>query len=327
MSMFGSGYIMMKVLKKPRRQRNTYHRLMMGMSVCDFLSSTCFFLTTWPIPRYENVYAASGNDATCIAQGFFSQFSLATAMYNASLSIYYVARIRNGWNAKRIERKLEPCLHIFALSIGVGTAIAGIFLNLYNNDSWECWIAPKPQDCQESWKNNGVTNCERGDNASLYRWVFYYALLWCAIVIVTIDMFLVYRAVLATERATDRYDSTNQRRRKHSKQVARQGYWYCGAFYATWLFPTVTRLVQLIAGTTPYPLILVTAIFVPIQGFFNFVVYMHPNYKQVRDKVKSSIDGFSDVVRNPWSTHEASDSQFQKSEASGVEESEHTNAP
>ena len=177
LSMFGSGFIIYKVLKKPRSQQTTYHRLMLGMSACDLLSSTCFFLTTWPIPSDENVYAASGNQATCIAQGFFSQFSLATAMYNASLSFFYVMKIRYSWSSKRIEKRLELALHAFALFIGIGTAIAGVVLNLYNNDSWECWIAPKPQDCQESWKNNGNTTCERGDNASLYRWVFYYALL------------------------------------------------------------------------------------------------------------------------------------------------------
>lgn len=138
LSMFGSGFIIMKVIKKPRNQQTTYHRLLFGMSLCDLLASTCFFFTTWPIPREENVYAASGNQATCIVQGFFSQFSLATAMYNASLSLFYVMKIRYMWTTRRIERRLEPALHIVSLSIGIGTAIAGVVLKLYNNDSWEC---------------------------------------------------------------------------------------------------------------------------------------------------------------------------------------------
>ena len=140
LSMFGSSFIILKVLQKPKSQRNSYHRLMLGMSICDLLSSTCFLLTTWPIPSDENVYGASGTQGTCIAQGFFSQFSLATAMYNASLSIFYVAKIRYMWTTKRIERQLEPFLHGLALTIGIGTATAGIVLNLYNNDSWECWV-------------------------------------------------------------------------------------------------------------------------------------------------------------------------------------------
>jgi hypothetical protein len=64
---------------------------------------------------------------------------------------------------------------------------------------------------------------------------------------------------------------------RHSTQVARQGFWFCGAFYMTWLFPTITRLVQVVSQTTPFPLIFISAIFVPtIQGFFNFLVYIHP---------------------------------------------------
>jgi len=137
-------------------------------------------------------------------------------------------------------------------------------------------------------------------------------------------MYLVYRAVLSTEMATERYDATNARRRKHSKQVAVQGYWYCGAFYLTWLFPTVTRLVQLIAGKTPYPLILITAMFVPIQGFFNFLVYMHPKYKKVRNQVRSSLDLIGQQVSR-ISNRETSSSEFRP--PTDVSQSEIDNAP
>ena len=201
------------------------------------------------------------------------------------LALYYLIKIRYQWNQAIIHKRVEPFMHAWALLFGIVTATAGVVLDLYNNDSWECWISPLPLDCHESWKNNGKTNCVRGDNASAFRWIFYYAPLWCAIAFVTVAMYLVYRSVLTTEKKMDRFTEGtgySQRHRKHSKKVANQGYWYCGAFYLTWLFPTITRLTQLIAGTTPYPLILVTAMFVPIQGFFNAIVYIHPRYKEIR---------------------------------------------
>ena len=244
LSMLGSGFIIVNQLRMrndPSGSRaSTQHRILVGMSTCDLLVSTWFLLTTWPIPDEENVFGASGNQASCIAQGFFSQFSIAVAMYNASLSVYYLTKIRFGWRAERIRQSLEPWLHAIPLIIGIGTSTAGVFLDLYNNDSWECWISPKPMDCNESWKNQGESNCTRGDNASLYRWILYYAILWLAISLVTINMYLVYRAVLAKEKAMERYSVTNEQQRKHSHKVANQGYWYCGAFYATWFFPTVT---------------------------------------------------------------------------------------
>jgi hypothetical protein len=204
-------------------------------------------------------------------------------MYNAMLALFYLIKIRWQWRDSRIATKVEPFMHIWALLFGIGTSAAGVALDLYNNDIWECWISPMPLDCKESWYSNGETTCIRGNNASLYRWVFYYAPLWFAIVFVTGIMFLVWRAVRAVEMKNEKYLPAGVRaHRKHSKQVAEQGFWYCGAFYITWIFPTITRLTQLINHEAPYPLVLVTAMFVPLQGFFNCLVYMHPRYKRER---------------------------------------------
>jgi len=318
LSMMGSGFIIHQMLFYARHKHGkrcllpttTVNRLLLGMSCCDLIVSFTFFLTSWPIPvENTSIYGASGNQATCIAQGFFSQFSLAVVLYNASLSVYYLVKIRYQWRDRFIAHRVEPWLHGGALLGGLGTSVAGVALDLYNNDSWECWIAPLPQDCRETWQY-GSSNCLRGDNASLYRWVFYYGPLWCAMLLVTVAMLAVYRSVLKAEKAVERYgegqftantsgssaaitsgtrDSTQ--RRKHSKKVATQGYWYCGAFYITWLLPTATRLTQLlmVGDAPPYPLILLTAMFVPIQGFFNCLVYIHPRYKTLRKDVRATL--------------------------------------
>jgi hypothetical protein len=47
--------------------------------------------------------------------------------------------------------------------------VIGIFLDLYNNADLWCWIAPYPLDCLDSWTYGGESNCERGDNAWIYR--------------------------------------------------------------------------------------------------------------------------------------------------------------
>jgi len=258
------------------------------------------------------------------------------------------------------------------LTLALGTSIAGLALGLYNSEEWECWIAAYPEDCHESWSHDGVTTCLRGDNASLYRWGFYYAFLWLAILFVSINMFRVYRCVFEQEKKMNKYnfeyqreleklekqrlqaelqelydqqddedddnDSVDsaashasarsvisvassiagsafrsasfvarisyqsiksipkmQRKRdalkrhfKHSRQVATQGYWFLGAFLATWIFPTVARIVHLVTKQTFYPLILLTALFVPIQGFFNFLVYIQ-SHKKKRQQIQDSV--------------------------------------
>ncbi|CAB9502310.1 expressed unknown protein [Seminavis robusta] len=359
LSLCGSAYIILDVLKAGQFFQSTHHRLLLGMSTCNFLVSLlAFFMSTWPIPSQEPVIWASGNQATCNAQGFFAQFSLSVVLYNAGLSAFYLAKIRLKWKQQRIQQCLEPMLHLIPWVVGLATATAGVVLDLYNNEDFDCWIAPLPQGCQESWKY-GETTCERGDNASIYRWVLYYGILWLTIPFVLVNMMLVYRSVYRQEKKMSRYNFQYQRelsrlerehRRyesgddecndddvsddvsvasnismsslhsitssaamalqrvsggfkhlkkkqdrlhshfKHSSRVALQGYWFCGAFVATWMFPTISRLVQVMSGTTVYPLHLLTAFFVPIQGFFNFLVYIHPKLTSGKSSRKKQAD-------------------------------------
>jgi hypothetical protein len=324
LSIAGSCIIVFQVLKGGRSERKrklstVSNRLLLGMSICDILVSACFFLTSWPIPRGTyNVYGAVGTQGTCIAQGFFSQFSIAVVMYNAMLALFYLIKIRWQWRDNRIATKVEPFMHAYALLFGIGTSAAGVALDLYNNDIWECWISPMPLDCKESWDNHGETTCIRGNNASLYRWVFYYAPLWCAILFVTVVMFLVYRAVRSVEKKNEKYLPAGVRaHRKHSKQVAEQGFWYCGAFYITWIFPTITRLTQVINHEAPYPLVIITAMFVPLQGFFNCLVYMHPRYKRERDGRRSQS---SSTTSQPSSSFQMTSRSFsQKRNTDSIE--------
>jgi len=288
LSILGSLLIVMHVIYG-RQKRNTHHRLLMGMSVCDLIVSMAFLLGTWPMPRGSPMaYDARGNIATCNFQGFMAQFGLAVPLYNCTLSFYYLFKIRYGWSWRFIERMVEPVLHAVPIVIGLSTAMAGLFLKQYNNDNWECYISPYPLNCKESWTNGGKTTCIRGDNASIYRWMFYGAELWLAIVLVSINMFLVYRSVARQEASSRRFDMTASTRSfKHSKRVAMQGYWYCGAFYLAWIFPTITRITQLVVGdATPFALLFINALFVPIQGFFNFLVYIHPRWPGIRESLR-----------------------------------------
>ena len=65
-SILGSATIIFLVSFREGK-RNTYHRLMLGMSLCDVLASIAHFCTTWPIPRgTPGVYGAAGNDQRCV---------------------------------------------------------------------------------------------------------------------------------------------------------------------------------------------------------------------------------------------------------------------
>ena len=295
-------------------KKRTYHRLVLGMSMCDFSASVAWFFTTWPIPQgTPGVYAAVGTQQTCSAQAFFAQFSLSTVMYNATLCVYYVLVIVKGWKDEDIV-KIEPFLHGHAIAWGLGTGLASLALTLFNQVGWDCWISAAPLGCQESWNSpDGTTTCVRGDNGSLYQWAFYYAPLWFVIVLVSGLMYWVYHTVKAQEKAMDKYkvsavgtssgnDNGNeddeiggssrkpgQLRRQPSvaqlsnyKRIQKQAFFYVGAFFVTWFFPTIFQLVIVISGKFPFSLLFLTALFVPIQGLLNLIVFIRPTFMRYR---------------------------------------------
>lgn len=328
LSMVGSCIIIADVFRRRKQnKRATYHRLLFGMSICDFVMSFGIFLSTWTMPKgTPYVWGAQGNTQTCTFQGFLEQISVAAVMYNASLGIYYLVTIRNSWAKPRVHR-LEPWLHSVPLVFGISTMIAGLFLHLYNYGIWDCWIAPYPNDCKESWLNGGETNCERGDNASLYQWLFDLIPKWASIILVTICMILVFRSVRRTERAQNRYEfegtgqqilkrstisdsairstknlsvtfasssivlstpAPQKKKKSCSNMVAQQAYLYVGALYITWIPVVILRLTQLIAGVTHYEMILTVAITIPLQGFWNCCVYLRPRYAKLRQEQKEA---------------------------------------
>lgn len=75
--------------------------------------------------------------------------------------------------------------------------------------------------------------------------------------------------------------TTNRKRLYHkasrSRQIAVQGMLYVCAFYITWLFPTIQRLLEL-AGhqNKTFVVQFLDSTLLPLQGFFNFIIYIRP---------------------------------------------------
>jgi hypothetical protein len=285
LSISGSGYIVIDCFRRRRKTKdqNTYRRLMIGLSVCDLLMSAGLFTSTWPMPKETpHVWGAVGTVESCEAIGFLEQAGVIATMYNGSLSTYYLLKIRYGWTSSQIAC-VEPWMHAIPLIFGIATMIASLKLNLFNSGLFDCWIAPFPQGCQESWRNNGETTCGRGDNASLYQWLFDLIPKWTSILLVTINMVMTHQAVYRQERRALRFSaphvnpeislSSSFSRPKPKPRVARllarQSYLYVGALYLTYVPVIMTRLTELIAGGVYYGMLLTISITIPLQGFWN----------------------------------------------------------
>jgi hypothetical protein len=68
-----------------------------------------------------------------------------------------------------------------------------------------------------------------------------------------------------------------------TRQFATQALLYCCAFFITWLFPNIGLIVGLVQnGPIPYPILLLSDLFTPLQGFWNAFIYLRPRYLRYR---------------------------------------------
>ena len=298
LSILGSSALCYHVIREIRkRQLTSIHpniiwatssHLNLGMGMSNLVAALAFFFTTWPIPVELSSEAnrAFGTQGTCSTQGFFIQLgSMTAAMYNAALAFFYFLTINRKWNGSQLL-KVQPFFHIHALLWGLGTAVACLVLTLFNDTGWCCWIRAAPLDCQETFWYGTEGTCTRGDNATIYKLVLYYIPVWLAIVIVTAFMICIFLKIRDQEQRMAQFGngSNNPNSLRNAKRFARQATLFAGAFYATWLFPTIYNLILAFGGPIYFSMLFLNAISLPMQGILNFIVYIHPRYKQYRKK-------------------------------------------
>ena len=174
----GRGGSQIQSSKSSLFQLSFYNRLMFGISCVGTVTGFATFLSTWPIPSQGSwEMFASGNDTTCKVQGFMIQMSIAMALYNASLSFYYLLAIKYSWNETKLGR-YERIFHAVPVGWAITTAFICLGLDAYGSAVLWCWIGPSSST-----------------NTDMYRMVFYYGPIWTSIVVVCVNLVAVFRHV------------------------------------------------------------------------------------------------------------------------------------
>lgn len=255
LSILGSSMIILQVARSETNRGHTQQRLVCAMSIIDVMVSTSWFLTPLFVTKdMEQFKWAFGNEFSCSLQGFIVQASIGGVLYNACLSIYYFLVIKYGYPQHKMVI-IERLMHAFTLIFSLSTATIALALGLIQDANWDCWISPQNK---------------------IYQWSFFFAPLWLAIILVTILMYKIFLHVRQEERSSSRWNQIGNRvvRLRKTRAVAKQGALYVGAFFVTWLFPTISRVIHLISGKDPPSwLVVLSGAFIPIQGFFNALVY------------------------------------------------------
>ena len=241
------------------------------------------------------------------------------------LIIYYYCILKFNWKEHHLKKKYEPYVHATALTYAFGTAFAGLGLNLFNPSWIWCWIEPYPWDCEQSFQNGGETTCLRGDNAYIYQYAFFVIIPYITIFTSIVMFALTYRLVRKQENSTMKFsqlasrnlavsvtasttsqqgeDATKQSKsikkssmkafRRKSKAVKETASLYLFFFFLTWS-PTFSALIlkHTVKSENGQKLAqeingLFIAFLLPLQGFFNVLIYLRPRYKKLKVKMSS----------------------------------------
>lgn len=124
LSFFSSALIILIIFKSEEKMSNTYHRIMICLSLADIFYSLAIGLTTLPMPKdVGDVYPAFagrafGTTLTCTIQGsVHSTLVIFIAWTNISLSFYYLLKIRYQTTKENLRKYFEPIMLCLGLTI------------------------------------------------------------------------------------------------------------------------------------------------------------------------------------------------------------------
>lgn len=207
LSLLGSSYILFDIVCRNRgnvKFQTTFHRLLIGLSVADLLSSLAYCLSHWMFPSqvpvgtdpewYHVLFPyATGNRATCAAQGFIIQLGqCASIIFTASISIQFVLKVRYRWTPSQMKRA-EYVFFTIGILVPLFTALTATSIGAMNPTAGgTCWIGAYPFVCMDSYLGWCRENKRWGVHQDLYKFLMGTVPILVGLVIVLASMVLLY---------------------------------------------------------------------------------------------------------------------------------------
>ena len=291
-------------------------------------------LSTTPVPSNysEEIWNASGNTATCTAQGFILFLGLmASQLYNCSLCLYYLIIIKYNKKDDYIRKFVEPWLHAVPILISLIGGITIAAKKAFNAGYTNCSIRPDPPGCIGS----DLLECKRGGDAKTLLLVFAtipYITVPCVIASTMGIMYYTARqnekkmkgygihtlrlntaTTTVSSNMNDKTESSNEnissfqklrmffrlsssassassqssrprKLNKQSKAVLQKALAYSLAYLATFICAFIISIINLADedGEASFGLTLMSRILFPLQGLFNFFVFIFPRIQSAK---------------------------------------------
>jgi len=285
LSIMGSSVIIYMMLKAGgQKLRRTQNRLLFAMSIIDILNSIALGLSFIPTP-ISSCTRGLGNITTCTTQGFFIQLGLAVPGYIAMLSINCYMSIVQNVSEQVIVEKYERTMHVIALFPMLTVAMTGAVTKSFYGHYAQCYVGEN--ECVEDCRDFGGG-----------EWIIICSVIWCISMAIIIFSSMLVICLKIRKRAIARRkwdfrpsrDETKVERQPSRidlsvKKAVNQSLLYVFAYVLTYLPTTIHLLFPKSSTSVAYIITyLAQATFLPLQGFWNFFIYIRPRYLAIRER-------------------------------------------
>lgn len=280
--------IILYLITRGGRTGELYHRLVLGLSVSDLISTLSLLMQPVLVRKETGYIFAVGSKTSCSVVGFGYLYFVASFAYNCMLGIYFLAMTRYQVSSKTISRFMEPWGHLIAFSMPTALGIASVRFDMLNVNPFlgACALFPTNHEC--TW--NDSVSCEN-DSAyqTLNHFLDFFALTTAAIgLICTICVWCTVRSRFRpnptlVSQSNDLYHDAHMRR---IQTISWQAIWYTAAYMTGLLSVVISNTVGSIYIDTSLqslgnePFFFATTLFLwwffPLQGLFNCFVYIRP---------------------------------------------------
>ena len=251
LSFVGSCVVVFRFARTPLTMRSTYQRIMSAMCITNAIGCMGYAIGT----------ASFDDPRLCAWQGFDVHVVVGiVACYSACLATTLLLQVILERPATRV-RQIEPVYHVVSISVPLSVGFVCLGLSLFGPAGLWCWIK------------------------SEYVWArlaFLYVPLWSIMLYVGVVLVaMLWKSNASHRRMRTHLAFGRSRRARGLQEVGMQTSLYFLAFELTWIFGTAVRIQNAVyPDCQVFGLIWLQSLFVPLQGFFVFLVYMLPRLKK-----------------------------------------------
>lgn len=215
---------------------------------------------------------ASGNDSTCTVSGaLVTVTGMAPCIACCYLNLYFLMTTKYSWNERDVQRHLEIPAYAFGGFVVVAFVVAFLSLNLMKPNPVAQLCSPLGED--------------KATEGLLWSYTLVAILFAGTGIWATYRVYKHVQSVINASRAHDAYSIatgiSRDPRQKRVERVAKRAVMYTASLMNTLLWPTMYNLLSVYTNVGQeghqwwwYTMILIGFTLFPLQGFFNFFIYI-----------------------------------------------------